>query len=114
MSLEAAKNTALEFSKLLASRDYSEAYALTSRSYKNNFNVADLQESFEDIIPNDWGTVDPVEISKSMTNWPDKKPSDIAWIYIVLGGDVYSEALILIITDENSTTKIRDVEFGRP
>ncbi len=49
-----------------------------------------------------------------MVEWPAKESSDIAWVYVILGGDVYSEALTLIVTDENGSIKIRDIEFGRP
>ena len=66
------------------------------------------------MIPIDWGEVSPIEISETMVEWPAKESSDIAWVYVILGGDVYSEALTLIVTDENGLIKIRDIEFGRP
>ena len=114
MLLKNAKDTALEFSSLMASRNYSDAYEMTSNSFKDNFTLQELKATFEDMIPIDWGEVSPIEIGETMKEWPAKEMSDIAWVYVVLGGDVYSEALILIVTEENGSTKIRDIEFGRP
>ena len=114
MSLQNAKDTALKFSNLMSSRNYSDAYEMTSKKFKNDFSLTELQENFEDMIPSDWGEVSPIEVGESMTEWPAKEPSDIAWVYVILGGDVYSEALILILTDEDDSIKIRNIEFGRP
>jgi len=114
MSLQDAKDTALKFSNFMASRNYSDAYEMTSNVFKENFNLLELQATFEDMIPIDWGEVNPIEIGETMMEWPAKESSDIAWVYVILGGDVYSEALTLIVTDENGSIKIRDIEFGRP
>ena len=114
MSLPVAKETALIFSKLIASRNYSDAYEMTSTSFKKNFSKVEMQEAFEDMIPMDWGEISPIEIGETMTDWPAKESTDIAWVYVILGGDVYSEALTLIVTDEEGSIKIRDIEFGRP
>ena len=114
MSLQDAKDMALKYSKLMSSRKYNDAYEMTSKSFKEAFSVKEMQSSFEYMIPNDWGEVIPIEVGETMTNWPAKKLSDIAWVYVILGGDVYSEALTLIVTSEDNILKIRDVEYGRP
>jgi hypothetical protein len=49
-----------------------------------------------------------------MTSWPSKQPSDIGWAYVSIGGDVYSEAVTVVVTSEQGEAKIREVEFGRP
>lgn len=114
MSLQDAKDTALKFSNLMSSRNYSDAYEMTSKKFKNNFSATELQENFEDMIPSDWGEVSPIEVGETMMEWPAKESSDIAWVYVILGGDVYSEALTLILTSEEDSIKIREIEFGRP
>ncbi len=53
MSLQDAIDTALKFSNFMASRNYSDAYEMTSNSLKNNFNLQELQATFEDMIPID-------------------------------------------------------------
>jgi hypothetical protein len=39
---------------------------------------------------------------------------DVAWTYVSIGGDVYSEAVIVVVTVEADALKVRTVEFGRP
>ena len=114
MSLQEAKDVALKFSQFMSTRKYNDAYEMTSKSFRQTFSANEMQSSFEYMIPKDWGEVDPIEVGETMTNWPAKELSDIAWIYVILGGDVYSEALTLIVTSEDDTLKIRDVEYGRP
>ena len=114
MSLQDAKDIALKFSNLMSTRNYNDAYEMTSKSFKETFSAKEMQSSFEYMIPNDWGEVNPIEVGETMTNWPAKEASDIAWVYVILGGGVYSEALTLIVTSEDNTLKIRDVEYGRP
>ena len=105
---------ALDFARALASRAYSTAYAMTSSEYQRANSVAELQAAFEAIVPTDWGTVGPIEVGHTMDAWPDKQPSDAGWAYISIGGDMYSEALTLVVTREGDGLKIRSVEFGRP
>ena len=114
MSLQNAKQLALQFSNAMASRDYLRAYDLTAGSFRQNYSQQDLQSSFEDIVPVDWGEVSPIEVGETMTEWPAKENTDIAWVYVSLGGDMYSEALILIIAAEKDSLKVREIEFGRP
>ncbi len=42
-----------------------------------------------------------------MTDWPDKRITDLGWVYVSIGGDVYSEAIIAIVSIEEKSIKIR-------
>ncbi len=108
------RHTALEFARSLVARDYEEAYAMMSHQCRNQTTVERLRADFEAIVPPDWGPMAPVEVGETMTNWPGKHPSDLGWAYVSIGGDVYSEAVTIIVTSEQREAKIRDVEFGRP
>ena len=108
------RKVGLAFAKALASRDYDVAYALTSRDYRNHTSVKALQAAFERIVPVDWKTVGPVEVGETMEDWAGKEPSDVGWAYVNVGGDVYSEAVTVILTLEEGELRIRSVEFGRP
>lgn len=114
MSLQDAKDTALKFSKLMSLRNYADAYEMTSIKFKESFSATEMQASFEDMIPSDWGEISPIEVGETMMEWPAKESSDVAWVYMILGGDVYSEAFTLIITSEQNSIKIREIEFARP
>ena len=73
-----------------------------------------LQQSFEAIVPDDWGEMGPIEVGETMTSWPGKQAADIAWVYVSIGGNVYSEAITVVVTSEDESLKIREIEFGRP
>lgn len=87
---------------------------MTSQEYRSRTTIDQMQTAFEAIVPTDWGTMGPIEVGQTMTTWQGKQPSDLGWAYISVGGDVYSEAVTVIITEENGEPRIREVEFGRP
>jgi hypothetical protein len=104
----------LAFATALARRDYTAAYALTSSEYQRGTTIAEMQAAFETIVPTDWRTVGPVEVGVTMDTWPDKQSSDVGWAYVSIGGEVYSEAVIVVVALESDSLRIRTVEFGRP
>lgn len=108
------QQVALEFAKSLAAREYLKAFAMTSHGYRQKNSVDQLRTGFETIVPTDWGPTDPIEVGQTMTNWSGKQPTDLGWAYVSIGGNVYSEAITVVVTSENGEAKIREVEFGRP
>ena len=115
MSIEHDYRTfALEFTKALAAREYDKAYVMTSWEYQQQTSLEQLQQSFKTVVPEDWGEMGPVDVGEIMTNWPGKQAADIGWIHVSIGGDVYSEAITVVVTLEDEGLKIREIEFGRP
>ena len=117
MSAESAENykeVALTFTKALAARDYDAAYALTSRNYRGSTSLKAMQAAFESIVPIDWGTVGPIELGETMEVWPGRESSDAGWAYVSVGGDVYSEAVTVVVALEEGELRVRTVECGRP
>jgi hypothetical protein len=108
------RQIALEFAKSLAAREYPKAYEMAANEYRGRTTVEQLRTAFETIVPTDWGTVGPIEVGQTMTTWRGKRSSDIGWAYVIIGGDVYSEAVTVVVTSERGQAKIREVEFGRP
>lgn len=108
------RQIALEFTQFLAAREYPKAYALTSQEYRLRTSAEQLQAYFETIVPTDWGPIGPIEVGQTMTSWPGKRPDDLGWAYVSIGGDVYSEAVTVVVSAENGEPRIREVEFGRP
>lgn len=104
----------LTFAGALAGRDYSTAYAMTSSDYQRSTTLDEMRAAFEAIVPPEWRTVGPVEVGLVMETWPTKQPSDVGWVYISIGGDVYSEAVTVVVMAEGDTLKVRTVVFGRP
>lgn len=108
------RDVALAFTEALATRDYDAAYALTSRAYRGGTSQEAMAEGFEAIVPTDGGPVGPIEVGYTMDDWPGREPSDAGWAYVSVGGDVYSEAVTVVVTREDGDLRVRTVEFGRP
>lgn len=102
------KKLALDFANALADRDYVRAYSMLGADTQTQMTVEDLREEFEAMIPLDWGEVDPIQLEENPA-W------DELFIYVVLGGEVYSEAIMITaFTSEQGATKIQAFDFGRP
>lgn len=108
------RQIALQFAQSLVAREYLKAYEMTAREYRQRATVEQLRSAFETIVPTDWGAIGPIEVGQTMATWPGKQPDDLGWAYVSIEGDVYSEAVIVIVTSEQGEPKIREVEFGRP
>lgn len=103
---EAQKQLALNFARALSQRDYPGAYEMCSEKLKSHVSLEVIRNQFEDMIPQDWGDVNPIELEDQL---------DFPFIYVVLGGDVYSEAIIIdAFVVEQDQVRIDHFEFGRP
>ena len=105
---DAQKTLAVTFARALAARTYAQAYDMLSAAAQSRISVEALRETFESMIPPDWGDVTPIELQES--------PYTAGrLLYVVLGGRVYSEAVIVhSFTTEDGVPKIERFELGRP
>ena len=108
------EEVALVFTQALADRDYKKAYSVTSREFQAQNSLEAMKTSFETIVPLDWGHVGPLEIGETLTDWPNKRSNDVGWVYVSIGGDVYSEAIVVIVSSQGDSLLINNVEYGRP
>jgi hypothetical protein len=58
--------------------------------------------------------VTDVEVIQETADWPTKAKEDVAWVYVALSGDGFSEAVNVLIAREDGHELIRSVEWGRP
>lgn len=105
---------ALAFARALVMRHYAAAYGTTTSDYQRRVSLDHMRASFEAVVPADWGPEARVDVGHTMDDWPSRQPSDAGWVYVSIGGDVYSEAITVVVTREDGALKVRDVEFGRP
>jgi len=110
----AIRDLALRFTQELVDREYDKAYSRTTAILRQHSSFESFVSHFETIVPKDWGPASPLEIAETRFDWPEKNPQDIMWVYVSIGGDVYSEAITLIVTKEVSAFKISHIEYGRP
>lgn len=100
------KATALLFARRLADRDYEAALALCSDEISSRMSTETIRAAFEDIVPLDWGEIAPIDLEENAA---------FPFVYVVLGGEVYSEAIIIdSFVIENGQAKVANFELGRP
>ena len=105
---QAQKELALAFARALAAKDYARAHGMLGLAAQSRIAVDALRADFEAMIPPEFGAVDPIELQENPA-WDD------VFVYVVLGGPVYSEAIMVeAFTSEGGTPKIDRFQFGRP
>ena len=105
---QAQKTLAVTFARTLAAKDYEQAYGLLSQGARSRITREALRADFESMIPPEVGEVTSIELLEL------PEAADL-FVYVGLGGDVYSEAVIVEgFTAEDGTPRIDRFQFGRP
>jgi len=73
-----------------------------------------LQNEYETMIDYGGGPITSVELMSVMQDWPTKEIHDMGWAYVSIGGDGYSEAIAAVVCTEAGSSRIREIEWGRP
>ena len=102
------KDLALSFARTLASKDYDQAYSMLSQGARSRIAREALRADFEAMIPPEFGEVTSIELLEL------PEAADL-FVYVALGGEVYSEAVIVEgFKAEDGTPRIDRFQFGRP
>lgn len=109
----AVDEIAIAFVDALTERNYPLAYSMTTQDFQKHTTLRSLQEDFELSCPLDYGEFDVPDILIAENEWPAKRPEDICWIYITIGGAT-NEAVTVTVAREGNELKIAEVEVGRP
>ena len=107
MSNEARQSLALEFARALSERRYVEAHAMCTPDLRSKVSVEKMRSDFEAMIPLDWGPVAPIELV-------DIGELSPPYLYVSLGGEVYSEAIAIYMADVDGNVQVDRFELGRP
>jgi hypothetical protein len=105
---------ALQFAQCLLDAKFADAYAMLSGNVKENLALAELQNTYENMVNYPADTIITVEVMETMLDWPDKQANDIGWAYVAVSGKTFSEAVAVIIENAGGSMLIRSVEWGRP
>lgn len=109
-----AEDVALRFAKHLVDGAFADAYALTSSEFQRESSMDALEDGFKSIIDEDFRPTGVIEVGAGMEDWPDKRPHDVQWVYIGIGGSAYAEGFTCVVAQDARGLRIRDVEWGRP
>lgn len=105
---------AFQFASAIANSNFPEAYGLLSEEQQNEQSPEMLEEGFKKMIEYRKGPVRHIELINEMMEWPAKEAHDVGWAYVAILGDEFSEAVSVVVSEENTQYKIRKIEWGRP
>lgn len=108
----------IAFARALVAGEYEVAYNMLSATLQAALPLAQLREQYESMIEpmiEDGGNPPYVEdVITILDDWPTKEFADIGWAYVAIGGDVYSEAVSVLVMQEHTKHVIREIQWGRP
>lgn len=105
---------ALEFAKALASGDQARAHGFLSSDLRVAMTPEKLATEYKEMVAYGNGAPTIIQVVTTMDTWPDKKPADTEWVYVAIANDTYSEAVTVVVSQEQSGLAIRSIEWGRP
>ena len=108
------REVAFAFANALVAGDFAQAHDMLAAPLGQAMSRDQLQERYEEMITYGEGPADYVEVMTDMLDWPAKIETDIGWAYVAICGAEFSEAVAVVVTKENDTLKIREIEWGRP
>jgi hypothetical protein len=105
---------ALEFARAMAAGETARAHALLSPALRAELPPETLARDYEAMVAYGTGPPTVIEVMTTMSEWPDRMPSDTEWVYVAMANDSYSEAVTVVVMQEGSRRAIRSIEWGRP
>jgi hypothetical protein len=105
---------ALEFARAIAAGDAARAHSLLSATLQAAMTPAQLGAGYADMVSYGEGPAEIIQVMTTMDIWPDKHPGDTEWVYVAIANNTYSEAVTVVVAEEQSRRVIRSVEWGRP
>lgn len=109
---------AVKFASALIAGDFVTAHAMLSRSLQRTQSPQSLRDSYLSMF-NRYSDGQPnrvvFDLEWQSENWPGKQARDCGWVYVAVTNDYdISEAVAVIVADEDAGLVIREIEWGRP
>ena len=105
---QSQKDLALSFARAVAAKDYAKAYGMLSAGARSRLTQKQFRADVDHMLPPEFGDVDPIELM-------DVPGAADMFVYVVLGGEVYSEAIMVeAFTLDDGAPKIERFTLGRP
>ena len=105
---------ALEFAKAIASGDEKRAHGMLSAKLRSALTPDKLAAEYKEMTSYGSGAPTTIAVVTTMSSWPDKQPGDSEWVSVAIANDTYSEAVTVVVSQEQSGLVIRSIEWGRP
>jgi hypothetical protein len=105
---------AVEFATAIAAGEEARAHALLASNLRSTLTPEQLKAQYDEMIAYGSGAPTTIAVMTTMDTWPDKQPADRQWVYVAMANDTYSEAVTVVVSEEQSRLVIRSIEWGRP
>jgi hypothetical protein len=105
---------ALTFAKHLTAGRFYDARTMLSEHLQQQYLPSDLRREYSAMVSYGGCAPDSVELISTMDTWPTRQANDLGWAYVAISGDGFSEAVSVVVTQENDHALIRELEWGRP
>ena len=93
------RDVAQHFGDLITRKNYLAAWKLLAEEAQTSITPEVIQAAVEEFVVEDW---------------PDKRPGDLAVVYVALTGSNFSEAVTVTLAQYGKDALIRHLEWGRP
>ena len=104
---------AYEFCMLLSEGKFKKAYGFLADETKQKYPVKELQSLWNSML--EGADSADINLLENMTDWPDRKGSEIGWCYFsVTTADINEAIAVVVRITEFNTFQITEIEFGRP
>lgn len=114
--IRTAIGLAERFGQAVVTNDFQSAHALLTNEAQQAHSPAALKADVARMIAYAKEPLNRAVVVEEviMTDWPDKKPGDLVWVYVSLEGVSYSEGVSIVLGDTDLGIRIREIEWGRP
>lgn len=110
----ASAGLALDFARAMASGETARAHGLLSSQLQAALPPEKLAAQYQEMVAYGSGAPTTIQVMTTMDAWPDKQGADVGWVYVAIANDTYSEAVTVVVSQEQSKLVIRSIEWGRP
>lgn len=105
---------AFRFASQLVAGEFDGAQQMLSAAAKRDWPAALLESTYQGMVEYFEAPPNLVIVVNTMEDWPDKRPNDVGWAYAAIAGEDGSEAVTVVVCDEDGRHAIRSIEWGRP
>ena len=105
---------AARFATALTDGDYQAAHEMLSTELQKEYSAVELGRQFDAMVEYGESPARVDGFTETLEAWPDKRPSDVGWVYVSISGDDFAEAVTVVVTAGDSGMSIGSIEWGRP
>jgi hypothetical protein len=105
---------ALEFSQKIVAGKFADAHSMLASAISEEISAQQLQAAYEEMVAYRDEIPQFVEVMNILDEWPAKAEGDLGWAYVEIATESYSEAIAVVVAQEQGQIVIREIEWGRP